>query len=75
MRVREQVPEQVPERVQLREPEQAQLQQVPERERERERVPMRRHNLWRQWPGSKKHFSSIRPRCFSKPRHSNCASC
>ena len=45
--------------------------QVPELVRE----PGRRHSLWLRWRGSKKSFSSIRRRSFSKPHQQSCANC
>ena len=38
-------------------------------------VPTHHHNLWLRWRGSKKSFSSIRRRSFSKLRQLSCANC
>ena len=56
-------------------PVQVPVQQQRAQGQELGRAPKHRHNLWRRWRGSKKNFSSIRQRSFSKPRHRRCANC
>ena len=59
--------------------EREQQHEGPEQEQELEpeqvREPERRHSLWLRWRGSKKSFSSIRRRSFSKLRQLSCANC
>ena len=52
-------------------------EQVQEQEQEQEQVqvPTHHHSLWLRWRGSKKSFSSIRRRSFSKLRQLSCANC
>ena len=49
----------------------------PEQELEPEQVrePERRHSLWLRWLGSRRSFSSIHQRSFSKLRRRSCANC
>ena len=67
----EQEQQRVLERVQQHE----ELGQVPELVPELVREPVRRHSLWLLWRGSKRSFSSIRLRRFSKLRQQSCANC
>ena len=62
-------------RVREREREQQHEEQVPALVPELVREPVRRHSLWLRWRGSKKSFSSIRRRSFSKLRQLSCANC
>jgi hypothetical protein len=59
--------------------EQQHEEQVQVREQVREQVqaqePKHHHNLWLRWRGSKKSFSSIRQKRFSKLRRRSCANC
>jgi hypothetical protein len=50
-------------------------QQHEEQEQEQEQEPTHHHSLWLRWRGSKKSFSSIRRRSFSKLRQLSCANC
>ena len=54
------------------EQEQAQAQAQAQ---EQAQEPTHHHNLWLRWRGSKKSFSSIRRRSFSKLRQQSCANC
>lgn len=66
-----QAQQRVLERVQQHE----ELERVPAQVPELVREPGRRHSLWLRWRGSKKSFSSIRRRSFSKPHQQSCANC
>ena len=55
--------------------EELELERVPAQVPELVREPGRRHSLWLRWRGSKKSFSSIRQRSFSKPHQQSCANC
>ena len=69
---------QVRERPQEREREQhGEPEPEPEPEPEQALVqgPKHHHNLWLRWRGSKRSFSNIRQRSFSKLRQPHCASC
>ena len=55
--------------------EELELERVPAQVPELVREPGRRHSLWLRWRGSKKSFSSIRRRSFSKPHQQSCANC
>jgi hypothetical protein len=61
--------------------EREQQHEVQEQEQEQEQVqeqeqePTHHHSLWLRWRGSKKSFSSIRRRSFSKLRQLSCANC
>ena len=59
----------------VQEREQQHEEQVPALVLGLEREPVRRHSLWLRWRGSKKSFSSIRRRSFSKLRQQSCANC
>jgi hypothetical protein len=64
--------------VQQREPVQGQQRvqvQVQVQVLEQVRGPERHHNLWLRWRGSKRSFSSIRQRSFSKLLRQRCANC
>ena len=50
-------------------------EQVPALVPELVREPVRRHSLWLRWRGSKRSFSSIRRRSFSKLHRRRCANC
>jgi hypothetical protein len=68
----------VPQRVLGREREQhGEPEPEPEPEPEQALVqgPKHHHNLWLRWRGSKRSFSSIRQRRFSKLRRQSCANC
>jgi hypothetical protein len=62
-------------RVREREREQQHEEQVPALVLGLVREPVRRHSLWLRWRGSKKSFSSIRQRSFSKLLRQRCANC
>ena len=63
-------------RVQVQQREQVQGQQrVQVQVLEQVRGPERHHNLWLRWRGSKRSFSSIRQRSFSKLLRQRCANC
>ena len=55
--------------------EQQHEEQEQEQVQEQVQDPVRRHSLWLRWRGSKKSFSSIRRRSFSKLRQLSCANC
>ena len=71
--VREQ--QRVLEREQQHEVQEQVQEQEQEQEQEQVQVPTHHHSLWLRWRGSKKSFSSIRRRSFSKLRQLSCASC
>ena len=64
----------VPQRVLGREREQH-GEPEPEPEQALVQGPKHHHSLWLRWRGSKKSFSSIRRRRFSKLRQLSCANC
>ena len=66
---------QAQQRVLEREQQHEELERVPAQVPELVREPGRRHSLWLRWRGSKKSFSSIRQRSFSKPHQQSCANC
>jgi hypothetical protein len=66
---------QAQQRVLEREQQHEELERVPAQVPELVREPGRRHSLWLRWRGSKKSFSSIRRRSFSKPHQQSCANC
>jgi hypothetical protein len=66
---------QAQQRVREREREQQHEEQVPALVLGLVREPVRRHSLWLRWRGSKKSFSSIRQRSFSKLLRQRCANC
>jgi len=55
--------------------EREQQHEEQEQEQEQEQEPTHHHSLWLRWRGSKKSFSSIRRRSFSKLRQLSCANC
>ena len=59
------------EREQQHEVQEQEQEQVQEQVQE----PTHHHSLWLRWRGSKKSFSSIRRRSFSKLRQLSCANC
>ena len=68
-------PQQAQQRVLEREQQHEELERVPAQVPELVREPGRRHSLWLRWRGSKKSFSSIRRRSFSKPHQQSYANC
>ena len=66
----------VPQRVLGREREQhGEPEPEPEPEQALVQGPKHHHNLWLRWRESKRSFSSIRQRRFSKLRRRSCANC
>jgi len=55
--------------------EEQEQEQEQEQAQAQEQEPKHHHNLWLRWRGSKKSFSSIRQKRFSKLRRRSCANC